>query len=113
MGINATIAQILADVTYCDLHGYFSDCVREGIDYFDGDIFSQTADNAMQCAIGCEKEEVCKRWSLVESTGFRSCVLMEGAPNSISSNTYRISGFPNSGTDICGKYGNCLKFSMF
>ena len=81
----------------------------EGTDYYGGDIFTQRGENAKQCAIICEQDDYCKKWSYVTKPKFRDCILMKSTNISISSNKYRISGFQNSGTDICGGNGNTLK----
>ena len=88
----------------------FSDCAQQGIEYLGGDIFTVSSDNAMQCPIACEKNEHCKGWSFRE--GPRTCVLMRDVHASKLSSKYHISGFRNSGTDICGKNGNYLTFAI-
>ena len=83
-------------------------CLREGIDYYGGDIFAQRGENAKQCAVICEKDEDCKKWVYVTKPEFGDCILMKGGNISLYPNKYRISGFQNSKADICGENGNNL-----
>ena len=92
---------------------HFSGCVRKGIDYYGGDIFAQRGDTAKQCARLCQKEKDCKKWGYVTKSTFGNCILMKGTNVSISSNKYRISGFQNSGADICGENGNYLDLQFY
>ena len=97
----------------CYLPIYFLDCTRMGIDYFGGDIFGQRVEDAKQCAVKCEQEEYCKKWSFVEGANFGDCILMKGTNVSMSSSKYRISGFRNTGANICGDNGNDLNLKWY
>ena len=91
---------------------YLLDCARIGIDYFGGDINGLREENAQQCAIKCEQEGYCKKWSFVTKPNFGDCILMKGTNLSMSSNKYRVSGFRSRGANVCGDNGNNLNLSL-
>ena len=84
----------------------FSDCALKGTDYYGGDIFMEALGNATECAIRCQEENVCKRWSFVENPDYQNCSLMKDANMSIVVSHQHNSGFRNSGEEKCGYNGN-------